>query len=98
MSRSSITAAATRTWHGDVALLTPRRRYGHEYLDDPAVGAGVAARSMGDVARSNALFGGAHAVLAELEDLLRSSTTAGRSFSLLDVGTGLGDIPARVRA
>ncbi len=53
---------------------------------------------MGDVARSNALFGGAHAVLAELEDLLRSSTTTGRSFSLLDVGTGLGDIPARVRA
>jgi SAM-dependent methyltransferase len=50
---------------------------------------------MGDVARSNALFGGAHAVLAELDDLFRDGT---RSFSLLDVGTGLGDIPARVRA
>jgi SAM-dependent methyltransferase len=80
-----------------VALWTPRRRYGHEYLDDPAVGPRVAQRSMGDVARSNALFGGAHAVLAELDDLLHSSEGA-RSISLLDVGTGLGDIPARVRA
>jgi len=81
-----------------VALLTPRRRYGHEYLDDPAVGPRVAARSMGDVARSNALFGGAHAVLAELEDFFHPLTPGSRSFSLLDVGTGLGDIPARVRA
>jgi SAM-dependent methyltransferase len=80
-----------------VALLTPRRRYGHEYLDDPAVGARVAQRSMGDVARSNALFGGAHAVLTELEDLLRP-TDGARPLSVLDVGTGLGDIPARVRA
>jgi SAM-dependent methyltransferase len=79
-----------------VALLTPRRRYGHEYLDDPAVGARVAKQSMGDVARSNALFGGAHAVLAELDDLLRP-TDGARPVSLLDVGTGLGDIPARVR-
>lgn len=79
-----------------MALLTPRRRYGHEYLDDPAVGARVAQRSMGDVARSNALFGGAHAVLAELDDLLRPETDS--ALSILDVGTGLGDIPARVRA
>ena len=80
-----------------MALLTPRRRYGHEYLDDPAVGARVAQRSMGDVARSNALFGGAHAVLAELDDLLRPKD-GDRPLSILDVGTGLGDIPARVRA
>ena len=52
---------------------------------------------MGDVARSNALFGGAHAVLAELDDLLQP-TDDGRTLSVLDVGTGLGDIPARVRA
>ena len=83
-----------------MALLTPRRRHGHEYLDDPAVEAKVAERSMGDVARSNALFGGAHAVLTELEDLLRpeAGTPAPSSFTLLDVGTGLGDIPARVRS
>lgn len=76
-------------------LLTPRRRHGREYLDDPVINARVARRSMGDVARSNALFGGAHAVLAELDDLLRVPHA---DFSVLDVGTGLGDIPARVRA
>ncbi|HJU69577.1 MAG TPA: methyltransferase domain-containing protein [Gemmatimonadaceae bacterium] len=81
-----------------MALLTPRRRYGHEYLDDPAVSARVAQRSMGDVARSNALFGGAHAVLAELDDLFEHRTDGARPLSVLDVGTGLGDIPARVRA
>jgi len=80
-----------------VALLTPRRRHGQEYLDDPLLGARFAKRSMGDVARSNALFGGAHAVLAELEDLFRAPG-ATRSLTILDVGTGLGDIPARVRA
>jgi SAM-dependent methyltransferase len=83
-----------------VALLTPRRRHGHEYLDDPAIGARFAKRSMGDVARSNALFGGARAVLAELDDLLRAPLPprGARSLTMLDVGTGLGDIPARVRA
>ena len=52
---------------------------------------------MGDVARSNALFGGARAVLAEIDDLLREAPPKAR-VTLLDVGTGLGDIPARVRA
>jgi 2-polyprenyl-3-methyl-5-hydroxy-6-metoxy-1,4-benzoquinol methylase len=75
-------------------VLTPRRRTGHEYLDDPVIHARLAHRSMADVARSNALFGGAHAVLAEFEDLFASPTS---SLSLLDVGTGLGDIPVRVR-
>jgi SAM-dependent methyltransferase len=78
-----------------VALLTPRRREGQEYLDDPGIHARVARRSMADVARANALFGGAHAVLAECQDLFD-----GRSgcLSFLDVGTGLGDIPARIRS
>ena len=49
---------------------------------------------MGDVARSNRWFGGAHAVLAEIDDLLDGSTS---TLTLVDVGTGLGDIPARVR-
>jgi SAM-dependent methyltransferase len=66
-------------------------------LDDPSINARVAEQSMGDVARSNALFGGARAVLAELDDLLREAP-AQTGFTLLDVGTGLGDIPARVRA
>jgi SAM-dependent methyltransferase len=95
MSRSCTIAAATHTWRGDVPPLTPRRRHGREYLDDPVIDARIAERSMGDVARSNALFGGASAVLAELDDLFLVPRS---SFSLLDVGTGLGDIPARVRA
>ncbi|HZO19524.1 MAG TPA: methyltransferase domain-containing protein [Gemmatimonadaceae bacterium] len=76
-------------------LLTPRRRHGHEYLDDPVINARVAERSMADVARANAMFGGAQAVLTELDDLLRGPSAR---FTMLDVGTGLGDIPARVRA
>lgn len=80
-------------------LLVPRRRHGEEYLDDPVINARVGQRSMEDVARSNALFGGAHAVIAEMDDVFRSALAA-RAHShltLLDVGTGLGDIPARVR-
>ncbi len=82
-----------------MVLLVPRRRHGEEYLDDPAVNARVAQRSMEDVARSNALFGGAHAVLAELDDVFTEALAAHSrpQLTLLDVGTGLGDIPARVR-
>lgn len=88
-----------RSWRDGVALLVPRRRHGEEYLDDPVINARLAQRSMEDVARSNALFGGAHAVLAELEDVFREALAARTKprLTLLDVGTGLGDIPARVR-
>ena len=48
-------------------------------------------RSLRDVARSNTLFGGRRAVLREVERALRECGPRG---SLLDVGTGLGDIPA----
>jgi 2-polyprenyl-3-methyl-5-hydroxy-6-metoxy-1,4-benzoquinol methylase len=82
-----------------VALLVPRRRHGEEYLDDPVINARIAQRSMEDVARSNALFGGAHAVLAELDEVFSEAlaTDSQPQLTLLDVGTGLGDIPARVR-
>ena len=82
-----------------MALLVPRRRHGEEYLDNPVINARVAHRSMEDVARSNALFGGAHAVIAELDHVFRSALVPStqRCLTLLDVGTGLGDIPARVR-
>jgi SAM-dependent methyltransferase len=76
------------------ALLIPRRRRGVEHLDDPHADPRVVRRSLSDVARSNALFGGTSAVLAELDDafaLLRRCAT------LLDVGTGMGDIPAHAR-
>lgn len=77
------------------SLLTPHRRRGHEILDDPRIDDELRARSLADVARSNSIFGGSHAVQAELADALLAS--GARSLSLLDVGTGIGDIPARAK-
>lgn len=76
-----------------MSLLTPARRRGVEYLDvdrDPA----LQRRSHKDIALANRLFGGIHAVQAELAPLLDSS---GPTATLLDVGTGTGDIPERLR-
>ena len=75
-------------------LLTPARRRGIEILDDPDVDPEVMKRSMRDVERANALFGGRRAALAELSPAIgeiRGSAT------LLDVGTGRGDIPAAAK-
>lgn len=76
--------------------LAPARRRGTELLDDPAADTALATRSLRDVARANWWFGGASAVIAELEPLTRG---AGRNaaLTLLDVGTGAGDIPALAR-
>ena len=75
--------------------LSPSRRRGVELLDDPHVDPGIALRSLRDVALSNRLFGGVSAVLGELRPLLSAAGAPGATLSLLDVGTGLGDIPAR---
>jgi hypothetical protein len=64
---------------------TPARRRGEERIDDPALDPGVLVRSLEDVARSNALFGGRRAVLAALAPALGP---AGSALTLLDVGTG----------
>jgi 2-polyprenyl-3-methyl-5-hydroxy-6-metoxy-1,4-benzoquinol methylase len=74
------------------SLLTPHRRRGHEILDDPKIDDELRARSLADVARSNTVFGGSRAVLAELAVAMRGIKAT--SVSLLDVGTGIGDIPA----
>ena len=74
---------------------TPARRQGREILDDPRVDARVRERSMSDVALANALFGGTGAVLRELSAVL-ARLGAGPA-TLLDVGSGLGDIPAHAR-
>ena len=71
-------------------VLTPPRVRGFEYLDDPNVDPRVVRRSIADVATSNRFFGGTHAVLAELEPLLRKHD----ALTLLDVGSGAGDITA----
>ena len=78
-------------------LLTPPRRRGVEYLDAPDVDPGVVRRSLRDVALSNRLFGGVRAVLAEIDPALAAARRAGAPLTLLDVGTGYGDIPARAR-
>lgn len=72
-------------------MLAPRRRRGFEYLDDPATPPAVRERSLRDVHVANTLLGGTHAVLAELRRILPA---LGASATLLDVGTGLADIPA----
>src|SRR5207245_10160722 len=47
-----------------------------------------------DIARLNALFGGTRAVVRELAPFLARGAGRGDSYwTLLDVGTGLGDIP-----
>ena len=75
-------------------LLTPARRRGTEILDDPAVDPELMKRSMRDVVRANVLFGGRRAAIAELGPALRE---IGGHATMLDVGTGHGDIPAAVK-
>jgi SAM-dependent methyltransferase len=71
----------------------PARRRGYEILDDAGVDAETRRRSLADVARSNMLFGGWRAAVAAVDDLL----VPGAELTLLDVGTGMGDIPAIIR-
>jgi 2-polyprenyl-3-methyl-5-hydroxy-6-metoxy-1,4-benzoquinol methylase len=72
-------------------ILTPTRRRGVEILDDPLVDPDVMRRSMEDVERANTLFGGKRAAIEELKLVLPRT---GSAASLLDVGTGRGDIPS----
>jgi len=71
---------------------------GVELLDDPHADPGLVRRELADIARINALFGGTRAVVRELERLFRQGQGAGgrgkgATWTLLDIGTGLGDIP-----
>jgi len=75
-------------------MLVPTRRRGFEILDDPATDPAVRERSLRDVKRSNVLLGGLRAVLAEVARVLPS---IGPRATLLDVGTGLADIPLAAR-
>jgi SAM-dependent methyltransferase len=74
-------------------VLTPRRRRGVEILDDPSVEPALRVRSIEDVVSSNRWLGGRRAALGELRRALRGLTGA----TVLDIGTGLADIPARAR-
>ena len=75
-------------------MLVPTRRRGAEILDDRSTPADVRERSLRDVARSNALLGGRRAMLGALGRIWPS---LGPSATLLDVGTGMADIPRLAR-
>src|SRR5215204_4535138 len=57
-------------------LITPPRRRGVEYLDEPGVDPRLVRRSLADVALANTLFGGTRAVLLEIEAVLPELGTA----------------------
>jgi len=76
------------------SILTPRRKRGVEILDRRDLEPGLITRSLADVVRANALFGGLRSAIDELKEALKEVS---RDATLLDVGTGLGDIPGRAR-
>jgi len=76
-----------------MAMLTPARRRGFEILDDPSVEPRLRVRSIEDVVSSNRWLGGRRAALGELRRAVRGVSRA----TVLDIGTGLADIPARAR-
>lgn len=78
-------------------MLKPGRRRGFEYLDDPNIPANVAAHSLRDIALANSWFGGTRAILSEMRPIFRElQREGGHRLSMLDIGTGLGDIPREV--
>src|SRR5690349_23784174 len=67
---------------------------GTELLDDPAADPHAVDRELRDIARLNVLFGGTRAVVRELAPFFARGAGRGAApWTLLDVGTGLGDIP-----
>ena len=78
------------------AFFAPPRYRGTELLDDPRGDSALALRSLQDIRSANRLFGGRDAVLAELRPAF-GTPAAARTLTLLDVGTGAGDIPAAAR-
>ncbi len=67
-----------------------------ELFDDPRADAITVLASLRDVSRANRFFGGSAAALSRLDEFFRT-TPAGSTLTLLDVGTGLGDIPLAAR-
>jgi hypothetical protein len=65
---------------------------GAELLDNPSADPAVVAQSLRNIARANRWFGGASAIRFGLQRTL-SSIAPGTTLTLLDLGTGLGDLP-----
>ncbi|MDX2193378.1 MAG: methyltransferase domain-containing protein [Gemmatimonadales bacterium] len=68
-----------------------RAPLGEELLDDPAADPALVRQSLGHIARSNAWFGGRAAVRFGLARLLAGQPRR-RPLTLLDVGSGAGDL------
>jgi ubiquinone/menaquinone biosynthesis C-methylase UbiE len=71
------------------------RIHGVELLDDPDVDDATRVRALRDVERANTYFGGTRVVLRELWAALDGGP---RVATVLDVGTGTGDIPTQACA
>ncbi|HEY4649317.1 MAG TPA: methyltransferase domain-containing protein [Gemmatimonadales bacterium] len=65
---------------------------GAELLDDPSADPGTVAESLRNIARANRWFGGSAAVRFGLRRSL-AGIAPGTTLTLLDLGTGLGDLP-----
>ena len=65
---------------------------GVELLDDPAADPATVMQSLRNIARANRWFGGSAAVRHGLDRVLRGASP-GRPLTLLDLGTGAGDLP-----
>ncbi len=65
---------------------------GVEVLDDPAADAAIVTECLRNLRRANWWFGGTAAVLYGLRQIL-TATPPGSTISLLDIGTGSGDMP-----
>ena len=76
------------------SILTPPRIRGVEILDGRDLDPDLVTRSIADVVRANSLFGGLSSAIDELKEALKDIPPCA---TLLDVGTGLGDIPCRAR-
>ncbi|MCA9769114.1 MAG: methyltransferase domain-containing protein [Gemmatimonadetes bacterium] len=74
----------------DLALLPSP--IGIEVLDDPGADPVLVRRMLGEIATANRLFGGVRALHRGLRTLF-DAPDRGRSVSLLDIGTGAGDLP-----
>jgi SAM-dependent methyltransferase len=68
-----------------------------ETLDDPGADAATVVASLHDIARINRVFGGVAATAARLGEFL-DGVGAGATLTLLDIGTGSGDIPRALAA
>ena len=75
-------------------MLVPQRRRGVELLDNPRIDPALRRRSLANVARSNRFFGGRRAALLAIDSVLASLP---RDVTLLDVGTGIADLPDAIR-